>query len=419
MRKTITIMLMAFLLFCLSSAAGAEKVVRFTMTGDCTIGSTELTKGLDNSFVSVAAAEGYDYFFKYFKELFASDDATVINFEGVLQDTNAYENKSKVYRFRGPTDFTNILTSVSIEAACLANNHVGDYGPRGLERTMDAIANAGIFPFRLDTYYMLQKDGIRIAFFAIDMSSLQSSSTALRSTMSYLKRNGQANACVVFLHLGNEYDPKHNAAQSRVARIMVNSGADLVVMHHPHVVQGITVYENRYICYSLGNFVFGGNSEIRTEMWRKTRPVTSLYALVVQAEFTFSDNGEFLGQRLLLIPAFTSGSAPHNDYQPRPVRGEDAAKVLTDVQFDSTIQIPDFDEDAGYAALPYLPAGEPIALPDLATPKPPAGAVSTPVVLPTREPVSTPPPTSGPGTLQMEEMPLQTREPAPESQQTN
>ena len=93
--------------------------------------------------------------------------------------------------------------------------------------------------------------------------------------------------------------------------------------------------------------------------------------------------------------------------------------MLTDVQFDSTIQIPDFDEDAGYAALPYLPAGEPIALPDLATPKPPAGAVSTPVVLPTREPVSTPPPTSGPGTLQMEEMPLQTREPAPESQQTN
>lgn len=412
MRKTLLTLLAILAVLVLPAAAAADKVIRVTLTGDCTIGSTERTRGMENSLDSIAAMQGYDYFFKYYADMFAADDATVINFEGVLQDSRANENQNKVYRFRGPIEFTKILTCSSIEAAGLANNHVGDYGYLGLERTKEALTNAGVTWFRIDRYYLLEKDGIRIAFFAIDSSSLQNNGEAVRATMSYLKRNGLADACVLCYHGGTEYDPKHNVYQTRTAQTMIDSGADLVIMHHPHVVQGIGMYKNRYICYSLGNFVFGGNCEIRTEMWRGHRPVTSLYALVVQAEFTFSDAGEYKGQRLLLYPTFISGSAPHNDYQPRPVKGEEAALVLTDVQFDTDFRLPDFDEETGCVPLVYLPVGEPIVLPSLATPRPSA-AESTPGASPEPTPTPTPDPTGQPGTLNLVDQPLQTRVPPP------
>ena len=412
MRKALLMTAALLLILCLPVWAGADKVIRVTFTGDCTIGSTERTRGMENSLDAYAMREGYDYFFRNFADMFAADDATVINFEGVLQDSRANENQNKVYRFRGPIEFTNIVTSVSIEAAALANNHVGDYGALGLDRTKEALANAGVSWFRIDRYYLLVKDGIRIAFFAIDSSSLQNNIDTIRSTMSYLKRNGQADACVVCYHGGTEYDPKHNVYQTRTAERLIDSGADLIIMHHPHVVQGIGMYRNRYICYSLGNFVFGGNCEIRTEMWRGHRPVTSLYAIVVQAEFTFSDDGKYLGQRLLVYPTFISGSAPHNDYQPRLVTGEDAALVLTDVQFDTAFRLPEFNEETGCVELVYLPVGEPIELPPLATPKPAPGDTG-PVATPVPTPTPTPENTGKPGTLDLVEQPLMTREPEP------
>ena len=62
------------------------------------------------------------------------------------------------------------------------------------------------------------------------------------------------------------------------------SGADLVIMHHAHVVQGMSVFDSRSVCYLLGNFCFGGNCRVR-----------AMESLVVVAELTFSDDGAYLG----------------------------------------------------------------------------------------------------------------------------
>ena len=339
----------------LGGGALGEKTVTLTFTGDCTLGSDSSTYGQPTSFVTTAYEKGFDYFFANFKELFAEDDCTVINLEGVLSDYASNENTGKTYRFRGPTEFVKIIQSVSIEAACLANNHTGDFGAPGLKRTQETLDAAGIGWFRVKDTYTFEKDGIRIRFFAMDTTSMHANYGWLKSEIRRVKETREADAVVAMFHGGTEYDAKRNDSQIKFANECIAQGADLVIMHHPHVVQGIDVIGQRTACYSLGNFCFGGNNMIRTEPYRKSF-VTSLYALVARAELRFSDDGTYQGQKISLYPAFISGSAPANDYQPRLVTGNEARTVMEAVQFDTFFQLPAFSEKLGKTVLPYLPA---------------------------------------------------------------
>jgi len=65
---------------------------------------------------------------------------------------------------------------------------------------------------------------------------------------------------VVILHWGTELAEAPDHAQRAFARALIDAGVDAVIGHHPHVLQGIEKYRNGVIVYSLGNFVFGGNS---------------------------------------------------------------------------------------------------------------------------------------------------------------
>ena len=142
-----------------AGSAAAEKTVTLTFTGDCTIGCTEKTRKDADSFESVAAEKGYDYFFANFREMFEQDDLTVINFEGVLSDQKRQESQSKTYRFRGSTDLVKVLTGSSIEACSLANNHTGDFGTQGEESTKATLEENGIHWFQMYNYYIYEKDG--------------------------------------------------------------------------------------------------------------------------------------------------------------------------------------------------------------------------------------------------------------------
>ena len=105
----LTALLLCCALLISAGCAAAEKTVTVTFTGDCTLGSEESTRADQYSFDSVAAREGYDYFFANLRDLFEKDDITFINFEGVLSDSKAQESQRKRYRFRGPSDFVKIL----------------------------------------------------------------------------------------------------------------------------------------------------------------------------------------------------------------------------------------------------------------------------------------------------------------------
>ncbi len=343
--------LSALLLLC--GTAGAEKTVMLTFTGDCTIGSDSSTYGRPTSFVTAAYEKGFDYFFANFREMFEADDCTVINLESVLSDYASNENKNKVYRFRGPREFVKILKDASVEACCLANNHSEDFGAQGLKRTQNTLSENDIGWFRLHDVYTFEKDGIRISMIAIYTTQLHSEYDWLRKEID--ARSKRSNAVIVVFHGGTEYGAHRDEGQEKFAKQCIAHGADLVIMHHPHVVQGIEIINRRTVCYSLGNFVFGGNDQIREEhTWGSD--VTSLYSLVVQAELHFDDDGTYTGQQVYLYPAFISGSYPANDYQPRLVTGADAKKVLADVQRDTQFKLPAFNEKEGRVVMPYLSA---------------------------------------------------------------
>ena len=337
--------------------ASGEKSILLTFTGDCTIGCDEKYRREEDSFASVIAREGIAYPFERFRFLFDRDDCTVINLEGVLTDSVSEEDKSKTYRFRGDTSFAAILTEASVEACSLANNHIKDFGGQGLRNTQQTLTDNNIGWFWLMEPYIFEKDGIRIAFFSVDESSYRTVSEKLRKKMLQMKADGEVNAIVVCVHSGREYTAAHYPMQEKHGKVLTDYGADLVITNHPHVVQGLLIANNRTVCYSLGNFVFGGNSRIKSVSYRN-RLLTSQYSLVVQARLDFSDDGVYLGQQVTLYPAFTSDDPVDNHYQPYPVLGKDAAAVMDAAQYDTQFTLPDIQatDDYSFVEMPYLSA---------------------------------------------------------------
>lgn len=348
MKRFITVLISLIIAgsLALTPALAEDQKLTLTFTGDVTLGSEARNADWPESFISTAEREGYDYFFKNWQDMFQNDDLTVVNLEGVLSDSAAQEDTSKTYRFRGPTDFAKILTGSGIDVCSVCNNHVYDFGTQGFNATRETLTNNGIGYFGYLDYYMFEKDGIKIAFFAVMLGWLTNNRPAFNEQLAKAREEG-ANAVVVALHGGQEYITKHVKAQGTFSRKAIDDmGADLVIQHHPHVPQGIAIMSNRYICYSLGNFCFGGNVQIR-----------EMDTIVVQADMYFDEEKNYQGTQLRLYPAHISSSEEGNDFCPVPVTGEEAEKVLDKVRYDTKNYIPImYDEEQGCATLAFLPA---------------------------------------------------------------
>lgn len=252
---------------------------------------------------------------------------------------------SKEFCFRGPAEMTNVLLSGSIEAVSLANNHTMDYGKGGYADTIAALDRAGIASFGTERVFIFEQGNVRIAFFGLWAEDYLAYRDWFRTEIPRLKTEENIHAVVFVFHAGYEYRPRHSPRQEEYARAAIDAGADLVIMHHPHVVQGMEVYRSRSIFYSLGNFCFGGNKTVR-----------EAETLVVQAEMRFADDGTYLGQQMKLYPAHISGTQPASDFQPRLVGGKNAEKVIALVQADTDFALPAYHPAWGCVVTEYLPA---------------------------------------------------------------
>ena len=326
--------------------ARADKQIRLTFTGDVTLGSEEALKDEEDSFVSFAQREGFDYFLEQVKPLFEQDDLTIVNLEGVLSDSSDGENKEKTYRFRGPMDFAKILSGSSVEAANLANNHAHDFGEGGYADTKTALDREGVLHFGGEETLIFEKDGIRIGFVGMSYTEeTRRERERVQDEIRRLKEEEGVSAVIFCYHGGREYSKGRTQKQMDVAKTMIRAGADLVIMHHPHVVEGMSRFYNRSVCYSLGNFCFGGNKRVK-----------ALESLVVCATLHFSDDGVYLGQQLELHAAHTSGTKKKSNFQPYLVSGDEARKVFRLVRDDTRYKFPPLDEEKNCVVLDYLPA---------------------------------------------------------------
>lgn len=305
--------------FAEASQTGDTTEFLLTFTGDSTLGGEDRLKDKPYAFQAYIAKEGYAYPFARVQSLFANDDVTVINLEGVFYNSS-FNKVKKMYNFRGPTDYVNILKQGSVELSFLGNNHTYDYGYQGYRSTTKALDEAGLSWFATSDEgiktSIFEKNGVKIGFTGAYITYFGRHPERLAKSIEQLKKDG----CVFIvgvMHGGQEYGPRQNRSIERYARWLVDHGADLVVGHHPHVLHGLEIYKGANIVYSLGNFSFGGNTEIRE---RRT--------MVVQAAVRFDKNGRYLEQQLNLLPAYTSGTPDYNNFQPILIGGQEAQAII-------------------------------------------------------------------------------------------
>ena len=343
MRKANTIVLTLLILILFVGNAFAEKQVVLTFLGDCTIGGEDRLVNKDFSFAKVAEREGYTYFFAKVEPLIAQDDLTIANFEGVLKN-DKFGNDNKRYCFRGLPAYAAILKLGSVEAVNLANNHSGDYDIHGYRATWDALLAGGVQPFSTTQPYLVDCKGVKVAVVGIYAAGFYAKRKIMRDAIQNVRDLG-ADTVVCMIHAGQEYDGEHGKTQSLIAHLLIDAGADVVIGTHPHVLQGLEVYQQRNILYSIGNFVFGGNATVR-----------SAETVLARVTLTFGDDNTYLGQQLRLYPANMSGEAEANNYQPVLVQGEQADAVYALIDRDSEGQPEPTLQTDSYREYGYLNA---------------------------------------------------------------
>lgn len=290
------------------------KTITISTLGDCTLG-TDTNFSTVNSFNAYDEANGHDYFFQNVKSILEEDDVTFANLEGTFTTSN--DRQDKQYAFKGDPDYTEILTDGSVEVVTLANNHSGDYGEQGLADTETALEEAGIDYCIGDTITVKEVNGVKIAFIGIFVNyGTDDSEKQLRSDIENAKKQG-AELIITAFHWGSEKATQPDETQQSLAHTAIDCGADLVVGHHPHVLQGIEKYNGKYIAYSLGNFCFGGNSN-----------PSDMDTMIFRQTFTVSGDGAAEDDDVTVIPCSISSDQGYNNYQPTPAKGEAAASII-------------------------------------------------------------------------------------------
>lgn len=283
--------------------------------GNCTLGTDENFDQSTSFNAKYNAVEDPSYFFREVKSAFETDDLTIVNFEGTL--TTRGERKDKTYAFRGKPEYTAILTSGSVEAVNLANNHSFDYGNDSYEDTKKYLTEAGIISFGYDRNAVIDVKGVKVGLIGIyELPYGLESANLLRENIATVKSEG-AQLIIVSFHWGTEKENYPDSIQKELAHIAIDEGAHLVLGHHPHVLQEIEEYKGRNIVYSLGNFCFGGNknpSDKDTMIFQQTFTITN--------DVVSEDNVKNI------IPCSLSSRSDHNNYQPMILDGEEKERVM-------------------------------------------------------------------------------------------
>ena len=288
------------------------KTFTITVAGDTTLGSTDDLRKREDCFENVYAQNGAAWFFSGVYDLFADDDMTLVNFEGTL--TESETKKQKKYNFKGPAEYTDILTLGSVEAVNIANNHIVDYGEQGEIDTIANLENAGIVVSGNGKLGIFEKNGVKVGMTGYCFPYKDEKKDISKDVKAL--REAGCQIVVASFHWGSEYMEDFTREQRMIGRRAIEAGADIVVGHHPHIVQGIEKWEDTYILYSLGNLVFGGNYD-----------PTERDAYAARLTFTvYEDHAE--GPEMTIVPLRTTQHNRGTDYRAIVAEEDDAKRIM-------------------------------------------------------------------------------------------
>ncbi len=292
--------------------------ITISAAGDVTLGRDE-SFGWERTFDHELDLQGGDfgYFFRNVKDIFEADDLTIVNLETTL--TTATKKADKKYRFKADPSYVEILKQGSIEAVSIANNHTLDFLEKGYQDTLMTLDEAEVGYFGYEHIYITEIRDVKIGVLGYySMKVTDKLKKEIKQAIDKLKSDG-TDLVIVMFHWGIERDYWPNSVQKKLAYFSIDSGADLVLGSHPHVLQGIEEYNGKQIIYSLANFCFGGNKN----------PSDKDTMIYIQ-RFNFK-NGELISQEYDIIPCSISSVESRNNYQPTPLEGEEAERIMNKI----------------------------------------------------------------------------------------
>ena len=257
----------ALFFFFLTAPVGAEEIV-LNFVGDIMLAS---------SATPLLARTGYDHPFTGTAHELTRGDITIGNLEAPIS-RGGNEFTAKKFRFRTSPQAAPALKRAGFSVLTLANNHMMDFGAVALHDTVSHLKQAGIVSTGAGKTLtearrpaVIGVKGKSIAFLAYSLTQpIEFFAGPKRAGTApgyrpYVeedvrKAKSAADYVVVSFHWGAERAELPKQYQRDAAYCAIDAGADLVIGHHPHVLQGIESYRGRPILYSLGNFAFGSRS---------------------------------------------------------------------------------------------------------------------------------------------------------------
>lgn len=225
--------------------------------------------------------EGVDAPFEFIKEDLIKGDIVFGNLESMIgvmkKDKNGKEEKphyDKNYNFLAVPESAKVLKGAGFTVVSLANNHAKDYGSHRIASTRKYLDEAGVLFSGAGASIeearkpaIIEKKGTKFAFLSYgiahsnDVYAKGSRAGIAPFYRKYLKEDIAkarlvADVVIVSIHWGVEYDKKPIPRIVKLAHDIIDYGADMILGHHPHVVQSLEFYKGKPIVYSMGNFLF-------------------------------------------------------------------------------------------------------------------------------------------------------------------
>lgn len=267
---------------------------------------------------------GYDYPFDATREILRQSDVVTGNLEAPVA-SKGVEFTGKRFRFKAAPLAAKALKNAGFTHLSLANNHILDFGEEGLQQTLAALdantivySGAGLSLSSARKASIIGVKGVRIALLSYSLTypdefyaGVDRPGTAPGYASIYTadirKAKESADCIIVSFHWGGEGLDRPKPYQVAAAHRAVDAGADIVLGHHPHVLQGVEYYGKGVIFYSLGNFAFGSLSK------------TSARSMIARIIF---DGGI---SEVEIIPLNVLNSEVR--FQPKPLDGRRARKA--------------------------------------------------------------------------------------------
>lgn len=296
-----------------------SSIITITCTGDFTIGGD--TRKRKNIFEDELKEQGGDINFtmQNMRDILLDDDLTLVNFEGTLTESTYVPSgkKNNQFLFSAPPAYVSVLPDNGIEAVSLENNHVMDHGEEVYGETQRTLEEAGVVWSNSEHMGIFETKGIQIAMLSyLCIDRYDQLWDKVPADIAEAKERYPL--VIVSFHWGNELDYAPTNNQIRMGRLAVDAGADLVIGHHSHRMNPIEQYKGVYICYSLGNFCFSGNSK-----------PSDMASFVFQVRFRVKD-GNCASRGFRIIPIRISSRENRNDFIPTPyTTGSKIDSVLT------------------------------------------------------------------------------------------